>query len=53
MIASGCMAKNLMVGAKPKHTSDNGHLPLDQRECISVGEVPLTTGQRVRSPVDT
>ena len=44
MIASEGMTENLMVGVRPKHTPDNGHLPPDQTECVSVGEVPSTTG---------
>ena len=47
------MTKNLMVGARPKHTPDSGHLPPNQRECVSVREVPSTTGHRVVSPVST
>ena len=52
-IASGDMTENHMVGARPKHTPDSGQLPLDQREHISVGEVPSMTGQRVVSPVNS
>ena len=44
MIVSEDMTENLMVGARPKHTPDSGHLPPDQREHVSVGEVPSTTG---------
>ena len=53
MIAIEGMAENLMVGARCKHTPDNGHLPPDQRDHVSVGKVPSTTGQRVVSPVNT
>ena len=53
MITSEDMTENLMVGARPKHTPDSGHLPPDQREHIPVGQVPSTTGQRVVSPVNT
>ena len=53
MIASEDMTENLMVGARPKHTSDSRQLPPEQREHISVVEVPSTTGQRVASPVNT
>ena len=44
--ASEDMTENLMVGARPKHTPDSGQLPPDQREHISVGEVPSMTGQK-------
>ena len=37
MIASEDMTENLMVGARPKHTPECGHLPPDQREHVSVG----------------
>ena len=47
------MTENHMVGARPKHTPDSGHPPSDQREHVSVREVPSTTGQRVVSPVNT
>ena len=47
------MTENLMVGARPKHTLDSGHLPPNQREHVSVREVPSTTGHRVVSPVGT
>ena len=53
MIASEYMTENLVVGARPNHTPDNGHLPSDQREPVSIGEVLLTTGQRIMSPVST
>ena len=53
MIASEGMTENLMVGARPKHIPDNGHLSPDQREHVSVGGVPSTTGQRIVSPVNT
>ena len=51
-IVSGDITENLMVGARPKHTPDSGQLPPDQREHVSVGEVPSMTGQRVVSPVN-
>ena len=51
-IASEDMAENLKDGARPKHTPDSGQLPPDQREHVSIGEVPSMTGQRVVSPVD-
>ena len=51
-ITSEDMAENLMVGATPKHTPNSGQLPPDQREHVSVGEVPSMTGQRVASPVN-
>ena len=53
MIASEDMTENLRVGPRPKHTPDNGHPPPDQRECVSVGEVPSTIGHRVVSTVNT
>ena len=46
------MAENLMVGARPKHTPDSGQPLPDQREHVSIGEVPSMTGQRVVSPVN-
>ena len=52
-ISSEGMTENLMVGAIPKHTPDSGHLPPNQREHVSVREVPSTTGHRVVSPVST
>ena len=51
-IASGDMTENHMVGARPKHTPDSGQLPPDQREHVSIGEIPSMTGQRVVSPVN-
>ena len=50
-ITSEDMAENLMVGVRPKHTPDSGQLPPDQREHVSIGEVPSMTGQRVVSPI--
>ena len=50
-ITSEDMAGNLMVGARHKHTPDSGQLPPDQREHVSIGEVPSMTGQRVVSPI--
>ena len=52
-ISSEGMTENLMVGARPKHTPDSGHLSPNQREHVSVREVPSTTGHRVVSPVST
>ena len=46
------MAENFIVGTRPKHTPDSRQLPPDQREHVSVGEVPSMTGQRVVSPVN-
>ena len=51
-IASWDITENLMVGARTKHTPDSGQLPPDQREHISVGEVPSMTGQKVVSPIN-
>ena len=45
------MTENLMVGARPKHTLDSGHLPPNQGGHLSVREIPSTTGHRVVSPV--
>ena len=50
-ITSEDMAENLMVGARPKHTPDSGQMPPDQREHVSIGEVPSMTGPRVVSPI--
>ena len=50
-ISSVGMTENLMVGARPKYTPDNGYLPPNHREHVSVREVPSTTGHRVVSPV--
>ena len=50
-IASKDMAENIMVGARPKHTPDNGQLLPDQRGHASI-EVPSMTGPRVTSPVN-
>ena len=47
------MTENLMVGARPKHTSDSGHLPPNQRGHVSAREIPSTTGHRVVSPINT
>ena len=52
-ISSEGMTENLMVGLRPKHTPDSRHLPPNQREPVSVREVPSTTGHRVVSPVNT
>ena len=46
------MAENLMVGARLKHTPDSGQPFPDQREHVSIGEVPSMTGQTVVSPVN-
>ena len=46
------MAENLIVGTRPKHTPDTGQLLPDQREHVSIGEVPSMTGLRVVSPVN-
>ena len=51
-ITSEDMAENLMVGARPKHITNSGQLPPDQREHVSVGEFPSMTKQRVVSPVN-
>ena len=51
-ITSEDMAENLMVGARPKHIPNSGQLLPDQREHVSIGEVPSMTGQRVVSPVN-
>ena len=42
-----------MVGARPKHTPDSGHPPLNQRGHVSVREIPSTTEHRVVSPINT
>ena len=42
-----------MVGARPKNTPDSGHLPPNQRDHVSVREIPSTTEHRVVSPVST
>ena len=47
------MTENLMVGARPKHTPDNEHLPPNQRGHVSVREIPSTTEHRVVSPMST
>ena len=47
------MTENLMIGARPKHTPDSGHLPPNQRGPISVKEIPSTTQHRVVSPMST
>ena len=52
-ISSEGMTENLMAGARPKHTPDSGHPPHNQREHVSVREVPSTTGHRVVSPVNS
>ena len=52
-ISSEGMTENFMVGERPKHTPDSGHLHLSQREYVSVREVPSTTRHRVVSPVST
>ena len=41
-----------MVGARPKHTPDSGQLLPDQREHVSIEDVPSMTGPRVVSPVN-
>ena len=46
-ITSEDMAENLMAGARPKHTPDSGQLLPDQREHVSIGEVPSMTEPRV------
>ena len=45
--------QNFMVGARPKHTPDCGHLPANQRGHVSVREIPSTTEHRVVSPMST
>ena len=52
-ISSEGMTENHMVGARLKHTTDSGHLHPNQREHVSVREVPSTTGHRVVAPVNT
>ena len=47
------MTENLMVGARPKHTPDSGHLPPNQRGHVSVREIPSTTEHGVVSPMGT
>ena len=47
------MTENLMVQARPKHTLDNEHPPPNQREHVSVREIPPTTEHRVVSPIST
>ena len=51
--SSVAMTENLMVGARPQHTPDSGHLPPNQRGHVSVREVPSTTEHRVVSPINT
>ena len=50
IVTSGDMAENLMVEARPKYTPDSGKLLPDQREHVSIGEVPSVIGPRVVSP---
>ena len=52
-ISNVSMTENLMVGARPKYTPDNGYPPPNHREHVSVREVPSTIGHRVVSPVST
>ena len=47
------MKKILMVGARPKQTSDSGHLPPNHRGHVTVREIPSTTEHRVVSPIRT
>ena len=47
------MTENIMIGARPKHTPDIGHLPPIQRGLVSVREIPSTTEHRVMSPMST
>ena len=47
------MTENIMTGARPKHTTDGGHLPPIQRGLVSVREIPSTTEHRVVSPMST
>ena len=49
-ITSADMAGNLMVGVRPRHTSDSGQLLPDQREHVSIGEVPSMTGKEFYPP---
>ena len=51
-ITSDDMVENLMVGARPKHTPGSGQLLPDQREHVSIREVPSMTGSRVVSPIN-
>ena len=51
-ITSEDMAEKLMVGARPKHNPGSGQLSPDQREHVSIGEVPFMTGQRVVSTIN-
>ena len=52
IITSGDMAENLVVEARPKHTPDSGQLLPDQKEHVSIGEVPSMTEPRVVSLVN-
>ena len=47
------MIENIMIGARPKHTPDSGHLPPIQRGLVSVREIPSKTEHRVVSPMNT
>ena len=51
--SSVSMTENLMVGARPKHTPDSGHLPPNQRGHVSVREIPSITEHIVVSPMST
>ena len=42
-----------MVGARPKHTPDSRHPPPNQREHVSVREIPSTTEDNIVSPIST
>ena len=50
-ITSEDLAENIMVGARPRYTPDNGQLLPEERGHVSIGEVPSMTGPRVTSPV--
>ena len=45
------MTENFMIGARPKHTPESGHLPPNQGGHVSVREIPSTTEHRVVSPI--
>ena len=47
------MTENIMIGARPKHTPDSGHLPPIQRGLVSVREIPSTIEHRVVLPMST
>ena len=51
--SSAGMTENLMTGARPRHTPDSRHPPIDQRGHVSVREIPSMSEHRVVSPMST